>query len=261
VVGVQTNLGLLRAIAAHPAFAEAAIDTGFIPRHADVLLPETAAALTATEDAAVWSAAALAVLADLRARTAAQADASGDLWSAWNVADAWRMNGDGYQDLVFHRNNEPVSLRAHPQADDSFRLDLPSGPVLASASEGASGMTLRVDGVRHRLNVIRHGSELVVVLAGRNHELHFVDPLAPPQQERAGDDRLTAPIPARVTHVLVQPGDQVKRGMPLLVLEAMKMELTLAAPIDGTIDKVRCRVGDMVEEGSELISFADGSSG
>jgi 3-methylcrotonyl-CoA carboxylase alpha subunit len=260
VVGVQTNLGLLRAIAAHPAFGKAAIDTGFIARNANVLMPEAPAALRASDEAAIWSAAALSVLSDLRDRTAHKADASGDPWSPWDAADAWRMNGDGYQDLHLHHNDQPVTLRAHPLADGSVRLDLPSGSVTAAATEDAGGMTLRVDGVLHRLRVIRRGTELVVVLGGHNHGLRYVDPLAPPSQERAGDDRLTAPIPARVTHVLVQAGDQVKRGAPLLVLEAMKMELTLAAPVDGTIGAVKCAVGDMVEEGSELVSFAETGS-
>ena len=69
--------------------------------------------------------------------------------------------------------------------------------------------------------------------------------------------RVVAPIPARVTHVLVQAGDVVTKGTAVIVLEAMKMEITLVAPRDGTIDVIRYIVGDMVEEGTELIHFAD----
>jgi len=177
--------------------------------------------------------------------------------SPWDLADAWRMNGDGYQDLMFYRNDRAVPVRVHPQAGGRVRLDLPGGPVTATATETADGMALRVDGVLHRLRVVRRDRALVVILRGQNHTLRFVDPLAPPEQIRGGDGRLTAPIPARVTQVLVQPGDTVTRGLPLLILEAMKMELTLSAPIDGVIAAVRCAVGDMVEEGSELVSFAD----
>ena len=83
-----------------------------------------------------------------------------------------------------------------------------------------------------------------------------MDPLAPPRAEAAGDNKLTAPIPARVSRVLVQPGDAVKKGAVLLVLEAMKMELTLSAPVDGTVEALRHGVGDMVEEGTELVTFA-----
>jgi 3-methylcrotonyl-CoA carboxylase alpha subunit len=64
-----------------------------------------------------------------------------------------------------------------------------------------------------------------------------------------------APIPGRVASVLVQPGDAVQRGQVLVVVEAMKMEITLAAPEDGIVSAVRCAAGDMVEEGVELVHF------
>jgi 3-methylcrotonyl-CoA carboxylase alpha subunit len=121
-------------------------------------------------------------------------------------------------------------------------------------------MTLRVDGVLHRLRVVRHGGDLVVILRGRNHVLHLIDPLAPPQREDVGSDLVTAPIPARVARILVAPGAVVRRGAPLVVLEAMKMELTLFAPADGTVATVRHAVDDMVEEGTELVTFVQAHS-
>ena len=71
-----------------------------------------------------------------------------------------------------------------------------------------------------------------------------------------GSDLVTAPIPARVARILVVPGAVVRRGAPLIVLEAMKMELTLFAPADGTVAAIRHAVDDMVEEGTELVTFA-----
>jgi 3-methylcrotonyl-CoA carboxylase alpha subunit len=254
VVGVTTNLGLLRAIAGHPAFAAAELDTGFIARHAaDVL---SAAAAEPETDAAVWAAAALTVMRDQRAAIKAQAQAAGDPWSPWTTVDAWRMNGDGYQDLCFRRGDSPpVTLRAHPQRDGSFRLDLPGGSVHAALSEDEAGSQLLVDGVSRRLRVVRRGMELTAILGGRNHVLLQEDPLAPPRTETAGSDRVTAPVPGRVTRVLVQSGDVVAKNAPLLVIEAMKMELTLHAPMDGTVAQVRHAVDDMVEEGTELVTF------
>jgi 3-methylcrotonyl-CoA carboxylase alpha subunit len=259
VVGVQTNLGLLRAIAAHPAFAGEELDTGFIARHAEVLLADAEPPDVARSEAtarAILAAAALAAFADRRAAHAAEAAASADPWSPWNVADAWRMNGDGYQDLVLRQGEESVTLRAHPAEDGTYRLDLPCGAVHAEAAEDPeAGMTLRLDGVLHRLRVVRRDRELVVILHGRNHLLHLIDPLAPPRREDVGSDLVTAPIPARVARILVEPGAVVRRGAPVVVLEAMKMELTLFAPADGTVASVRHAVDDMVEEGTELVTF------
>jgi 3-methylcrotonyl-CoA carboxylase alpha subunit len=81
--------------------------------------------------------------------------------------------------------------------------------------------------------------------------------LVPQGRLAAGDDRVVAPIPARVTHVLVHAGSSVNKGAALIVLEAMKMEITLTAPRDGVVETIRHAVGDMVEEGAELIHLAD----
>jgi 3-methylcrotonyl-CoA carboxylase alpha subunit len=98
---------------------------------------------------------------------------------------------------------------------------------------------------------------LVVFAAGASHTLSLIDPLAPRGIEEDAAGRLTAPMPGRIVQVMVQKGVQVKRGAPLLILEAMKMEYTIAAPADGRIAEVRYSLGDVVEEGAELISFAE----
>ncbi len=158
---------------------------------------------------------------------------------------------------MFEDTNGKITIRAAPQPDGGSRLTLPAGSVLAEMRDAAEGeMRLRLDGVQHRVRVVRHGSHLVVIIAGRNHAVRFVDPLAPPRAEMTGSDRLTAPIPARVARILAAAGDVVTRGTPLVVLEAMKMELTLSAPMDGTIERVHYAVNDMVQEGAELLTFA-----
>jgi biotin carboxyl carrier protein len=63
---------------------------------------------------------------------------------------------------------------------------------------------------------------------------------------------LTAPMPATVRRIEVNPGQAVRRGDVLIVLEAMKMELPVRAPADGTIARVNCREGELVQPGQEL---------
>ncbi|RYC33550.1 ATP-grasp domain-containing protein [Lichenibacterium minor] len=255
VVGMATNLGLLRAIAGHPAFAAAELDTGFIERHAEDLLP--AGATAGEADPVVLAAAALTVLGERRLAAEA-AQAGGDAWSPWGCTDAWRMNGPGHQDLSFRQGSSPpVPLRTRPQADGSLRVDWPGGSVLAASSEDERGQSLLVDGVSRRIGVIRRGAELTVIHAGRNHALVEVDPLAPPATQTFGSDRVTAPIPGRVARVMVRPGDVVERNASLMVVEAMKMEITLRAPQDGIVAEVRFAVDEMVEEGAELVTFAE----
>jgi len=64
-----------------------------------------------------------------------------------------------------------------------------------------------------------------------------------------------APLPGKIIDLRVKAGDKVSKGQPLLVLEAMKMEHTLAAPADGTVKTVRYAVGEQVVEGAELVEF------
>ncbi len=246
LAGVQSNLDLLRAIAAHPAFAEAALDTGFIARHAEALF----AAPPPASDA-VLAAAPLAVRADRHAIWPAGA---GDPYSPWNDGDLWRMNVAGADDVALRDDERAIAVRVL-QTQDGLVLDLPGRSVRATAAEDEAGLHLRLDGVVRRVTVLREAGAIVVIEAGRNHRFQVIDPWAAPATAAAGGGKIVAPIPARVTRVLVAAGDVVARGAPLLVLEAMKMEITLSAPLDGTIASIRHGVDEMVQEGAELVTF------
>jgi len=66
---------------------------------------------------------------------------------------------------------------------------------------------------------------------------------------------LMDPMPATVVTINVQPGDEVKRGDILIVLEAMKMELPVRAPGNGTVESIHCRPGELVQPGVSLIDL------
>jgi acetyl/propionyl-CoA carboxylase alpha subunit len=76
------------------------------------------------------------------------------------------------------------------------------------------------------------------------------------RQSGAGQTSLTAPMPATVLKVAVKPGDSVKKGDLVVLLEAMKMELPLRAPADAVISAVRCREGDLVPADATLVEFS-----
>src|SRR5205085_11833113 len=71
----------------------------------------------------------------------------------------------------------------------------------------------------------------------------------------AGSNILTAPMPATVVKVQVQPGDAVKKGDVVVLLEAMKMELPIRATADGVVAAVRCRAGDLVQPDATLVEL------
>lgn len=238
IVGVTTNLGLLRAISKSPAFLAADLDTGFIARH----IHADAAAEEADTVAVV--AAVLSILDGQRVAGAAD---------PWDLADSFRLNGEAEQAIMLRMGETAITAYATWRDGTGYRLRLGDRTMIVRAAASGIG----VDGVSHRARVVRRGGDLTVILRDGNHAFVVVDPLLPPGALSAGDDRVVAPIPAKVTHVLVQAGDRVTKGTALIVLEAMKMEITLTAPRDGTIAVIRFIAGDMIEEGTELIQFAD----
>jgi len=76
-------------------------------------------------------------------------------------------------------------------------------------------------------------------------------------RRRRGPSRteVTAPMPAKIVTIAVREGDEVKTGTTLLVLEAMKMELPVAAPVDGRVRAIRCRSGDLVQGDAVLVEL------
>jgi len=253
VAGIVTNLPLLRGIAAHPEFGVGEFDTGFLGRHPALLGAES------QEPTAVVLAAAAAELLTARAAAArAAASASGDPYSPWAAANAWRLNGAGYQDLWLGAAGKEIVVRTFPEPDGSFRFDV-GRETHTVARHGTK--TIALDGVRRRAPVSRSGDGLFVVVDGVTWGLTVVDPLAPPSVTGRGDDRLVAPMPGRIVSVAAAPGATVSKGDVLMVLEAMKVQMRLTSPRDGLVASVRAQAGELVEEGIELVTFADPAKG
>jgi 3-methylcrotonyl-CoA carboxylase alpha subunit len=198
VVGVTTNLDLLRAVAASPAFLAADLDTGFIGRHISV------ESTVDVPDAAL-AAAGFAVLSDRRVEVPAD---------PWDMRDSFRLNTEGDQEILLRAANAVIGVRAVWLEGGAYRLRFGDRSVVVRAE--ADGIS--VDDVPYRTRVVRREDELTAIHRGRNFVFTLVDPLMPPGARGAGEDRVMAPIPARVTHVLVQAGDKVTKGSALIVL-------------------------------------------
>jgi 3-methylcrotonyl-CoA carboxylase alpha subunit len=250
IVGVTTNLEFLAAVVAQPAFAAGSVTTAFIDQHRAQLFPDREPASDH-----LLAVATLSELLRIEQQARARAARSADPWSPWHGSGGWRLNDDNHHTLTLKEGEREINVTAHYRRDH-YELELPRKRVRASATLTDDGsMRVELDGLRFTVTVVRQGDLITVIGDGRNHQLLLHDPLLVGMAEEVADNSLCSPMPGTVVEVRVAPGDRVSSGDPLVVLEAMKMEHTIAAAVDGVVDQVHFATGDQVEEGVELITL------
>ncbi len=250
VAGCVTNVDFLARLARHPGFVAGGVDTGFIARHREELLPAEAEASDR-----VLALAALAVLLERAEQAGRQAAASGDPFSPWHRTDGWRLNLATRVPLTFLEGETRYAV-AVGYARDGFRLALPGGEMAATVERQADGSLLAtLAGHRLQAAVVRDGRQLWVLAPGEARRLELEDPHAAEGMDAGSGGSLTAPMPGKVIQVAVEEGQEVEQGALLLILEAMKMEHSIVAPANGRVAAVRFAAGELVGEGEELIAF------
>jgi 3-methylcrotonyl-CoA carboxylase alpha subunit len=241
IVGLASNIAFLQRLIASAPFASADLDTGLIERHHDVLFPAP-------------SKAALPVLALAAAALlcAEQRQHGGDPWSQ---RGGWRLNSELRRRLDFADDNHTYPLDITYRAD-AWTMEIDGvQTALRFADENGSRLALKLGEHTVHGDVVREGEAFHIFTGGGHAVLTYADPLAHAGEAEVEGGRLTAPMPGKVVAVLVSAGEAVEKGAPLLIMEAMKMEHTIAAPNKGVVDEVLYAVGDQVAEGAQLLSF------
>jgi 3-methylcrotonyl-CoA carboxylase alpha subunit len=248
VLGLTTNLPLLRAIAAHPAYAAGDTHTGFLNEHPLDAAPPTGAPAEVLAAAAVWVAGTAA---------AATRDPFASLWRA----------GGGSVPLRFTAGGASYKLSAR-RAGDGWTIGLEGTELRARVlSAGQSELSLELDGRSERFRVARDrdSGDLLLLWRGAAYRLARPAPLSADSATRpgAGHDAagLTAPMPGTLVKLLVSEGEAVSEGQPLMVLEAMKMEHTVTAPFAGTVRRLPFAQGASVGGGAALVDLEPGDGG
>ncbi len=249
IVGLATNVQFLRRVAASGAFAQAQLDTALIQRESAVLFQQ--------EPVGLPLAAAAAVAATLLRER--QAEAPG---SPFSRRDGWRLGGLHRRafDFVFGGEAVQAWLRYAPGSTPTLEVGEVAGPLAFAEAPGGEGAGESIDlqfaGRRTRATVHVLGEAMHVFTPAGATRIDTVDPLAHAGDTQTEGGRLTAPMPGKVVSFAVRAGDAVSRGQPLAVMEAMKMEHTIAAPADGVVQELLYAPGDQVTEGAELLRLA-----
>ena len=227
--GLKTNLSFLRRIIAHPAFAAAELDTDFIPRYQEDLLPPPHEL-----PAAFWTAAAEAYRQSLTPDVR-----DDDPNSPWALSSGFRCGLPAQTLLALEANGERQIVTLTTPSTDTRPEQL----------------ILEKDGVQRRHLAIRHEDTLYLYWEGELHRVTRFDPVIAAGSGHDSQGGLSAPMNGSVVRILVTPGQTVAAGAALVVLEAMKMEHSLRAPRDGVVKSLFCQEGDMVKEGSVLVAL------
>ena len=211
----------------------------------------------AATPASVLAIGALSELLRARAEAAAEAARSFDPHSPWHQASGWRLNDDNLHTLELGDGEREVRVTARDRAGHIL-LELPDGAIRRAASWRPTAGSASISTARRavppwsaaaRSSPSSAPSAAIACRSGTR--------CTRPCPSEAVSGSLVAPMPGNIISVLVRAGERVAVGAPLMILEAMKMEHTISAPLDGVVERVNFAVGDQVVEGAELLAIAE----
>jgi 3-methylcrotonyl-CoA carboxylase alpha subunit len=246
IVGLATNVQFLRRVARTEAFASAKLDTALIPREQAVLFHQEPVGLPLAAAAAVAQTL-------LRERASEGVD-------PFSRRDGFHTHGVVQRRFEFEFGGEHAKAWLTYERGGSLHLAVGEGETAAAGplvfAAQADGIELQFAGQRTRAAVYAQGEVDHVFTPRGATQITAIDLLAHAGEVAAEGGRLTAPMPGKVVSFAVKAGDTVAKGQPLAVMEAMKMEHTIAAPADGVVQELLYAPGDQVTEGAELLKLS-----
>jgi 3-methylcrotonyl-CoA carboxylase alpha subunit len=243
IAGVATNVGFLGRLCTESNFAAGDVDTGIIDRGLPWLLQEP------RPPAEAIALAALAALGHLDPVETCE---------PWERLTGWRLWDAAPHFVMLEQGGEELEIPILPRGTGMFEVEIEERRLRLSVLRHEGDGDVLVD-FGPRITTVaftRRGEELTIFMDGAAYGFTVPDPLDAAHHEHAAGDHVVAPMPGRIISISAMSGGRVAKGEALIVMEAMKMELTLTAPRDGAIGTIGVAVGDQVSEGTTLLSLA-----
>ncbi|WNO61746.1 acetyl/propionyl/methylcrotonyl-CoA carboxylase subunit alpha [Rheinheimera sp. MMS21-TC3] len=248
IAGVTTNLGFLTNLADHPAFKAAQLDTNFINQHHDSLFAP-ASEQSQQQHSQALALAALYILLQ-------QASQKHDLvtQTPWQMSNGWQLNTVPTRiiTLLSGEEQQQVTIEQHPQ---HYQLQLAAQSINCQAELTADHLSSVLDNHRIKVKVSQYQDTVSVFIKHQRYDFTYQTEVATEGEGAEHAGNLTAPMNGTVVAVLVDKGSVVKAGDTLVIMEAMKMEYSIKATQDGTVNDVFYAAGDLVQDGAELVDF------
>jgi propionyl-CoA carboxylase alpha chain len=250
--GVTTNRDLLTAILREPEFLAGRTDTGYLTRHDPAALSAAPGGSRGDRDSrgSGFAFALHAVVAALARQAVHRADAP----VLATLPSGWRNVRSTAQRVTYRVGGDELAVTYRINANSTVEAavnDVPLGRLLLLHAAGPDRVDLEVDGLRRVYRVHRVQAQTYVDGPNGSSTLTEVPRFGEPDK-MAPSGSLLAPMPGLVLRVMAEVGATVVAGQPLIILEAMKMEQTVAAPADGTVAELHAKAGDQVSTGQVL---------
>lgn len=239
IVGLSSNVQFLRHVVKSEAFAQAKLDTALIEREKAVLFQQTAVPTPL--------AVAIAVAQQLQAEQALE---TADPFSR---RDGWHSHGTVRRSFTFVQDSATIQAVLTYGHHGTPQLQVGDVEAPLHWQPQGDGLLVEFAGERSTAQVHVTGEARHIFTPRGAAVLQLQDPLAHAGEGHSEGGRLTAPMPGKLVSFAVKAGDTVTKGQALAVMEAMKMEHTIAAPADGVVQELLYAPGDQVAEGAELI--------
>jgi len=241
IVGVANNVAFLRQVVRSPSFAYAQLDTALIEREKDQLFHQQPLPI------------AMAVAAAMAHGLAAEPPCSNAWVDPWSHTDGWLIQGQSLRKFDYVCGEEKGAAVLTRSSHGPTQLQIGDQTHALAWQVQGEAVQLQWGEQRLRAQVYAVKDQLHVFADMGSASVHFVNPLAHAAQGSAVSGNLSAPMPGKLLSFAVKVGDTVKAGQTLAVMEAMKMEHTVAAPADGTVAELLYAPGDQVNEGAPLL--------